>query len=787
MSYYGLWNLQFNPHLQGLNDTNTPNRPNTPGYVADGSRRLDTTPGGRDNPEGYNITYDAQGRPSFSPGAIIPSLGQWGEYQNRVGDGFTGTRNGINYINGRIAPGWAGNDSSFVQFMDRYSPFFTEGMTPWDRQSSLDAWRDRWVAPTTNPLTRGIGGQRPLTSGIGGEQALDTTDTNDPNIITNPLIGRGPFENRPNTQLKGGIVNPNTNNPLTNNPINRTPLTSNNNNPISRNPLYPNNNNSVVTPGKPPLGTNSPNTPRQPPRIYPNDPNGQNPNGIRDYNQLLDGRPVYGTFGNRVPGDGLNEQQYNNLPEWLRSQYRRLEDEGGTPFYSLSSGGTIRTQDGREVYQLGNESAAVGEGDGSVINWEEVWYDPELGLVTSPSNIRSVTSDSHRTFRTVVQALIAAGALYVASGYMGLYNTPNGAVLSEETLRNAAFAGSTAGGELSTAIASLPAGTVTGLTQAANGVWQAVIDGAQWVWNNGRWVMSAFNLANNVFGNNNNQQARRNPMGNQNNNPQNVPWWARLASGAINNYNDNENIRDFISRQNELLGQADYNREYRPGYLSRLQQFLTNPEAALDDPTFQAVRNRNLGNLSRRLNSRGYNMSGREMAELQDYGREQDWQQIDRERRSLMDGIRLGNPEQTYSNALRNLPFIYLARGARNFDTSNSVLDGLFGRNGLMNSLINSGGDTVNRFVSWLSGGADLDSLPPNDELLALLTEGANSYGTSVQDYIDEITSNPYMPEIIINSLSDSEWTPWDDDDFWAGFTGDEGDFWDWLGDFFGD
>lgn len=68
------------------------------------------------NPLGLPV---ANGRIQAIP--FIPSLGQWGEYTTPRGDGFTGTRDGVNYFRGHVyGPAqWAG-DQNFKNFVNQY-------------------------------------------------------------------------------------------------------------------------------------------------------------------------------------------------------------------------------------------------------------------------------------------------------------------------------------------------------------------------------------------------------------------------------------------------------------------------------------------------------------------------------------------------------------------------------------------------------------------------------------------------------------------------------------------
>lgn len=110
---------------------------------------------------------------------------------------------------------------------------------------------------------------------------------------------------------------------------------------------------------------------------------------------VLNGRNPYGSIGSKLSnvygsgqaGNYAQPGMMNNLPDWLRSQYSfdggQGEDSRGQ--WVHNGRGTITDKSGKSIYQVGYD-----DGDENVIDRDKVWYDPELGLVTDPGNIKQV-------------------------------------------------------------------------------------------------------------------------------------------------------------------------------------------------------------------------------------------------------------------------------------------------------------------------------------------------------------------------------------------------------------
>lgn len=155
------------------------------------------------------------------------------------------------------------------------------------------------------------------------------------------------------------------------------------------------------------------------PETYGNDPDGQNPRALEAYRRILAGRNPYGSAGmdlTEIVGQLNNGMlRFEDLPKWVQSAVEnRLDPEGSSRQWMLRDGGILQLPDGRWVIQIGNESAAVGEGDLSVQDWSRVEYHPDYGLITELDNRRSVTSDASRNGRLLTLAAMAAMGGYAA-------------------------------------------------------------------------------------------------------------------------------------------------------------------------------------------------------------------------------------------------------------------------------------------------------------------------------------------------------------------------------------
>ncbi len=482
-------------------------------------------------------------------------------------------------------------------------------------------------------------------------------------------------------------------------------------------------------------------TTQQPTTTAPNTttPTGNNFNFDRSkpiepqFQSWLNGRPVQGPNGYIT-----QPRQQTDADPRLYDRQLTGYDESGAPQYSLVSkhprlkDGFIKVdgQQGNFVQVPVSESGKIDD----LFDENQVIYDPEFGVITDVNNIRDPDA-RHDMWRTAAMFVaVAAPALGAAAGQNGLWTSNNpfysGAGAAGSTAGAGSSVAGTAAGGVGVTPPPPPVGTPVGFEQIWNGVKQ--------VWNGSSWVRSAlglYNFANRagLFG----SRGGNVPTGNGDDND-----LFGLARTGLNIYNDNKNIQDFKNQQNELFNRGDYNSQYRPGQLSRLNEFLMNPEAALQDPTYRAVRDRGLEDLSRKLNARGYNMSGYEMGELQKFGQEMDYKHIDQERSALMKSVNLGDPSGMARAGMQNLPFLFRARADRNADVNNALDSG-----------IRFGGKTVSEWLNGLKTGQwSLDDVDP--ELKEMLQGAADKYGMEVDEYVSQYLSNPDnfpIPEFTIN------------------------------------
>lgn len=760
MAYQGLWNLDFNNRPLGQN-TNTPIT--NPTGVGPNAGGLPNTPGATGTYGGVRYRVDANGIPRIDEGnqSFVPTAGNWGRYGSPQDREFLAeTRNGMNYINGVLwdAQGLSSGGPDFDNFVAWAKPI-------WDAQRA-GTWVNRYsgTSDTTDisgTFLAGTPGSNTVNQGLNNEVDSTGRYPDGTLAILNPRPGRDSPNNRNLSYGPGAptgirtppIVSPGS---PTGNVNNLLDISNGNLNlgtrpkggqtiPNTENRPNPNTNTPITNPTPPGTGT----------EIYPNQPDGQNPQGIAAWNRILNNRDPYGRYGNifgNFPNWATNQNfNFEGIPDYIRRQFRwndRAGQDGGTPSWETPEG-LLLDRNGQQVIQIGNMSGAVGEGNGSVIDWSRVRYDDDLGLVTSPDNVRDITPDSFRNMRNVILALIAAGAIYGAAAGGGWF-TPSGAEIAPNAA--SAFSGAVQSGSITTQAAStmlsnLPQGVVSGITQAANGAWTAIVDGVRWVWNNARnvWtVLSAANTINNLAGN---------PLGlgpdrpNGGNRVRNSPTGfgdtiTDLGLGANAYSRDRRSIREYQDYVRDLLARGDFNSAYRPEYLERLAQTFRNPEAYINDPTYVAMRDRAGEDLSRKLNARGYNISGNELGELTKLRTEMDYKHLGDVRRQILDSANLGNPTSMYSSALRNADTLLQARRSQNA--------------GLMRNLQN--------LVPEVS-----------DFVRRLLNQGLDT-----NEIIRRVGSQ--FPDIDTDQLYNILEPNYGDIDIWDG----EGDFWDWLDNLFG-
>ena len=214
---------------------------------------------------------------------------------------------------------------------------------------------------------------------------------------------------------------------------------------------------------------------------------------------------------------------------------------------------------------------------------------------------------------------------------------------------------------------------------------------------------------------------------------------------GVDLYNQNRNIRDFTSRQDDLLGRGDFMSTMRPELLERYRQFLLDPSSALKDSGYQDYRADEVYNTATQQNALGNTLSGNVLKELQKTGARLDFQRIDEERKGLLSGITASRPE--VGAALRNLPDIYRARQGRDAST---------GR--FLQSLSGTARDWWDRLIRGLVKPEDIP-----EEVRGEFSDADPNWADS-----DELIRTG---------------DPTHDADWWGGTsdTGDDTDYWDWI------
>jgi hypothetical protein len=203
---------------------------------------------------------------------------------------------------------------------------------------------------------------------------------------------------------------------------------------------------------------------------------------------------------------------------------------------------------------------------------------------------------------------------------------------------------------------------------------------------------------------------------------------ADLITGGTQGYFNNQEMQQYKGDINEFYNRGDYNREYRPGYTSRLNEAFMNPDKLLQDQGYKDMRERASTDLSRSLNARGYNMSGNEMGELTKLRTEMDYKHINDQRSQLMQAANLGDPNslaRAGMGAMGNLAQMRANRNAAGAGLTNQVLGNLFGAGAqaISNWLKNSGGN-----VDWEN---------PPAEVQQILEEAAQRNGMNVDEFIN--------------------------------------------------
>ncbi len=576
------------------------------------------------------------------------------------------------------------------------------------------------------------------------------------NLGSNPSLPANPFD-RPNG---GGINQPG---------VTPSPSLANPTSTARPNGGGINQPGGGTTPTLPNLGTNflsRPNGGGGAPTI-----NQQNKDAPAGTTPNISGPPVAngptGRFGNVYDVNSLiSSGQFDSLPAWLKSQYTKIGggSEGGTETWTLSGGpsGSFKDASGRDVVQWGTtpEQASTNPTltSSAIKDKSKMWYDPDLGWVTTPDNvIPNIDENNFKKMFPMFLAMVGGATFLNGGGLESLFGSgaeaPGGYL---DVLGNGLEPG---GASLTGPV--VPAGTFDTLPEFVSpnnpipefssvpnfgGPASSLFSGASKFLNNPLTRLAGSALPS-LFNGGGGPGANRPGSG-----PGSGPGGGSLLdliTGGLGAYSDNKTIQDLRGMQNDLFTRGDFAGPYRGPWMDRLNDFLLDPEKALQDPTYKASRERKLGDLDRKLNAKGYNMSGNEMGELLKYGTELDYSHISEQENQLRQAAMMSRPDQMAAAAMHNLPLFGQAMANRNAGVGN-LISRLFGGGSnnnpnWLNGLLRPGGDTNN------PGGWEDHDPNTSPEI-----DPDNPYSDIPDD-----TGYDYTPPNWANDPADQDWWNW--------------------------
>jgi hypothetical protein len=655
----------------------------------------------------------------------MPTFGNWLDDYSRVGqdatrDGapqanYTGTHNGRNYINGKL---YAGEGLS--QGTDPNTPDYAFQNTLNQYSGQISQLTGQAVNTTpNNPLpTPGAGNgmglngiRRPNTLSLGLSglppppmMGINGIGRNPTNPAANPLNSPPNPTNNPATQL-GGIPTPKGGTP---------PPPYSLSNPAAR--------------------TNAPTLPPQPPPGFnlkdgSTDPNNPSANGSK---------PPFGSSGIDFTNHKLNgSANYFDSPDPALLPYGHFEavstggDGGQNAYKFVPNPGSRITEQGYVRINGQNYTQLNPDGNYNLRDANSVIDDPEFGKLTPVDNINQ-PHDMWSTWLPVAVAALLGGGVAAHAGLFGggvgadsadilpnggnplptLGDTPLDPMLPPPDVQPPPVG--PPGGGPTGPVGPPPGGGPDILPNGGEPLPTIPTDGGGIPMNPAPTLPptgpllppgsgTAASLAARALDGGNGPNTRRttgdgnNTDNNNDNKPDDNGDLSNLlrlllggAAGLNANNSNQRDVHDYQTLLNQMIDRGDYNSQYRPGYLSRLDMLMNHPEESLNDPTYQALRQRNEDNLSRSMNARGLGLSGNELGALDKYGREQDYSHINDERNAFMKAADLGKPGDMMSNAMRNLPFLFQMRANSNAAQSaliQQLIGSLAGRKGDKNPL----------------------------------------------------------------------------------------------------
>jgi hypothetical protein len=485
-----------------------------------------------------------------------------------------------------------------------------------------------------------------------------------------------------------------------------------------------------------------------------------------------------GTSGTQNPWGSLGSlwgAEYNwqdrdggisKLPEWLRKQFIWNESNGegsGTSSWQLTDG-QVRDRNGNQVYQIGQSPTDYRrhspEG-GYVKDPSKLRYDEDLGWVADQDNWQDGSPGSiwkdpmFLTFLAITGAGMglqgnlgslfgggeAAGGQFAGIPELGAGSAVDGLPAMTEFNAAGAGAGATAGaatGGGSAPFATLPEFVSPATTlpemSAIPPALQAGGGAATSILNNPLLRTAASTAIRAASSGGNSSGGRSNSTGTGTGEGGSLTDW---LTGILSAYQGNRNIQSWREETNNLMNRGDYNSQYRPGYLASLNESYTNPDKFLAPYAEGDARDQE--NMRRKLDAKGYNMSGNELGELTKLQGEQRYRHMNDYRNDIRSSIQLGHPEQMASAALRNLPGLFAARTDRDAG-NNAFLQRLLG--GGSNS---GGGSFIQQLIRAFGGGGGED-IPPFAE------EG---------EFVSPATTLPEMENFTPEPVVGEEWWNW--------------------------
>lgn len=198
-----------------------------------------------------------------------------------------------------------------------------------------------------------------------------------------------------------------------------------------------------------------------------------------------------------------------------------------------------------------------------------------------------------------------------------------------------------------------------------------------------------------------------------------------LITGGIGAYQNNREVQWQQNMFNQLMNRGDYmDPGQRKELVRQLMESYTDPDKFL--APYKAGDDRDMENLRRQENARGFNMSGNELGDLTQLQSELRQKHLMDIRKDIRGSADLGHPAEMAGQGMRGLGSLAAVRANRNNAAGQ-----------LANKLI--GGKTVGDWIKGLMNGTiSKDDLPPDFEEEIFSSSGDESDGLNMD--------NPFNP-----------------------------------------